>query len=516
MNAAAILKSHCSDNERFTNMWIKAFDFWNIRYGKLCVDDLSIDDLRSFEVLVITGMEHISDTAYRLLDRYILRGGKILISGDLPNGFSKYFNGMMVKKIQRSNVHRCIRIKNKDGFQQWDDGEILFFTGTFISHGLDYITDGTVITDADIPAVSEEMTMSEGNPGLWRDWKESSSPSVIIKRHGEGKILYTPFALGAMTEMYQPHTADSIDYLYAKQNHGLYLFIRSLLMSLTENYKYREPWPDGTRCVVSITGDVHDYTGIAGREDREWNDMRYNFDLLKEYGLEGKASYYVCGEVARKHPDVIREGLKRGFELCPHTFQETQYAIEKWDYNRQREDIIRCINAFENAAPGYDDYKKGFRTHGYQSNQTTRDALLDLGYEYIADMQAWETTGMYNPDFPEKLINFAAYPQFISEEGNKGLLEIPDTYANDHFAYRVMKMSPAQAFEFWKKQFDKAYHLGGLFQACLHPYISLKEDPEREKTYRGLIEYILSHSGVSFMTMREISEWWKKRDSCNK
>jgi hypothetical protein len=96
MNAAAILKSHCSDNERFTNMWIKAFDFWNIRYGKLCVDDLSIDDLRSFEVLVITGMEHISETAYRLLDRYILRGGKILISGDLPNGFSKYFKWLSI------------------------------------------------------------------------------------------------------------------------------------------------------------------------------------------------------------------------------------------------------------------------------------------------------------------------------------------------------------------------------------------------------------------------------------
>jgi len=239
MNTAAILNSHCSDNNRFTNMWIKAFDFWDIQYSKVCVDDLNIEDLRSFEVLLITGMEHISDIAYRMLDRYILSGGKILISGDLPNGFSKYFNGMKVKKLQRSNVHRCIRIKKKDGFQQWDDGEILFFTGTFNSHGLDYITDGTVITDADIPAVSEEMTMSEGKSGMWQDWNESSSPSVIIKRHGQGKILYTPFALGAMTEMYQPHTADSIDYLYAKQNHGLYLFIRSLLMSLTENYKYR-------------------------------------------------------------------------------------------------------------------------------------------------------------------------------------------------------------------------------------------------------------------------------------
>lgn len=113
MNTAAILNSHCSDNNRFTNMWIKAFDFWDIQYSKVCVDDLNIEDLRSFEVLLITGMEHISDIAYRMLDRYILSGGKILISGDLPNGFSKYFNGMKVKKLQRSNVHRCIRIKKR-------------------------------------------------------------------------------------------------------------------------------------------------------------------------------------------------------------------------------------------------------------------------------------------------------------------------------------------------------------------------------------------------------------------
>ncbi|NLY17785.1 MAG: polysaccharide deacetylase family protein [Clostridiaceae bacterium] len=282
-------------------------------------------------------------------------------------------------------------------------------------------------------------------------------------------------------------------------------------MSLSKNYKFREPWPDGVRCVVSITGDVHDYTGIPGREDREWNDMKYNFDLLNEYGLEGKATFFISGEVAVKHPDVIKEGLKRGYELCPHTFKETQYAIEDWDYNRQQEDICRCIKAFENAAFEYDDYKKGFRTHGYQSNRITREVLSDLGFEYIADMQAWETTGAYNPAFPEKLVNFTAYPQFTGDNGSKVLLEIPDTFANDHFVYRVMKMSPAEALIFWKKQFDKIYRVGGLFQACLHPYISLKEDPGRENTYRQLLEYILSHSAVSFMRMGEISKWWFER-----
>ncbi len=513
MGRVAILTDPGKSNDFYTRMWHRAFTFWGIPYDSLTIDTLKESEV-DFNILLLTGMDNIPAATYRMLDKYIEKGGRILISGDLPAGFKKYFNGLSVRKIQRTDLHRCIRIRNKNGFKEWEDGEILFFTSTYNCGGLDFIIDSTEITDADIPAVSEEMSQSPINPGVWEGWKSTSSPALIRKSHEKGKILYTPFAIGAMNGLIKPNTADSIEYLYPKQNHGLYFFIRNLLEYLTEDEKlqYKELWPNGSRCVVCITGDVHDYTGIPGREDREWDDMKYNFDLLDEYGLDGKASYYVCGEVARKHPEVIREGLERGYELCPHTYQETQYAIEKWDYKAQREDVLRCIDAFEKAAPDYDAYKKGFRTHGYQSNEITRQALQDLGYEYIGDMQAWETTGEYNAQYPDKLVNFAACPQYLSDESSDGLLEIPDTFANDHFVYRVMKLSPKQALDFWKKQFDKYYRLGGLYQACLHPYISLKEDPERERTYRELLEYILSHKGVTFMTMAELNKWWKKRD----
>ncbi|NLY17786.1 MAG: hypothetical protein GX045_02250 [Clostridiaceae bacterium] len=223
MNNIAILRSRFKDNSLFLSMWKKAFDFWGIQHRSLYADDIDTDVLNKYEALLVTGEDYIPDNTYQTLDMYLANGGNILISGELPDGLRKYFNGLKVKRIKRNNVHRCMRIKNKNGFQQWDDGEILFFTGTFNCNGIDYITDGSEIENAEIPAFSEEMVKSCEKPGLWSGWRETDDPAVIIKNCGRGKILFTPFAIGAMTEMYHPVSADSMRYLYANENHGIYL-----------------------------------------------------------------------------------------------------------------------------------------------------------------------------------------------------------------------------------------------------------------------------------------------------
>jgi hypothetical protein len=161
------------------------------------------------------------------------------------------------------------------------------------------------------------------------------------------------------------------------------------------------------------------------------------------------------------------------------------------------------------------DYSKGFRTHGYNSNYDTRLALDNLGYEYLADLQGWEAVGKYNPGYPENLVTYVTLPQHaLDYRGRKlKLLEIPDTVANDHFVYRVKQMNAETALDFFKAGFDRMYRLGGLFQTCLHPYVSLKEGPGREETYRELIHYMASHKNVVFLRMNELCGWWNERES---
>ena len=515
MKKIAVLKQTDLNNDYYLNMWLKAFRFWDFQYELIDFNTFDKADMNEYDMLLVTGVDEINPDSATKVDRYLRSGGKILVCGSMPKAIAGYFGGIRVNKIKRINRHRCIQICDSSNFLNWNKGEILFFTNTSGCLGTDYLIEDTTEMEAEIIAVSQEMSLV--NPGTreWGEWSPSSSPSIIKKRVSAGSIMYIPIPIGAMEWVEQAVIPYFTSYPYVLENNGVLLLVRNILERLIEpeNNEYKKLWPGNAKCVVCITGDVHDYPGIEGRYDREYKDMGYNFDVLKEYGLDGKATYYVCGAVAEKHPDEIREGLERGYELCPHTYQETQYFTSGWDYNTQRADIERCIKVFTKACPDSRAYTGGFRTHGYQSDLITREVLDDLGYEYIADMQGWEVTGKYNPSQPEGLVTYVAYPQnAVDKRGRKlSLLEIPDSLGNDHFAYRMKGWSPEEAFEFWKYEFDRIYRLEGMFQTCWHPYISLMEGAGREKTYRKMIEYMKSHDGVLFMTMGELCRWWKEK-----
>lgn len=494
-------------------MWEMALKFWNIPYELVEPEELAWKAPLGYGAAIATEMESMPGEVCAALESYVAGGGKCLVSGFLSASMAKRLGMVKVERVQRGEVHRCIRINHKDGLGVWKDREILFFANTANSSGEDYEVLPGGEQNFSILADSVEMSRADCRASTWTGFTAGAGIAIVMGRIGGGSLLHVCLPIGKMEKLEAPDPGDGAHYLYASRNDGVLLLIKSLLDLLND---FEEPglqglWPRKARCVVCITGDVHDYTGIPGREDREWQDMLDNFIILREYGLEGKASFYVSGAVAHKHPHVIRQGLGRGFEICSHTYQETQYAVAGLDRQQQQEDINRCLRVFEAAAPGYGCYYKGFRTHGYQSNRVTREILNELGFEYIADMQAWMPSGSGESRYPGNVVNFTAFPQY-SEDGNGKklpLLEIPDTYPNDHFVYRVMKFDPEQALDFWKSEFDRIYRLGGLFQSCLHPYISTKEDPARERTYRKLLEHILQHSDVEFLTMAELCAWWK-------
>jgi len=277
---------------------------------------------------------------------------------------------------------------------------------------------------------------------------------------------------------------------------------------------FRNIWSDGACCAVAISGDVHDYEGIPGREDREFADMIYNMDLLRDLDLEGKATFYISAVIAERHPETIRQVVSRGYELSPHTYKDTSYTGEKWPYQKQLSDIALCHRTFNGVCPDTDIYKKGFRTHCYGSDSSTREALVELGVNYIADMAAWETRENLPPELENNGILYLGLPQTGYGYNNLPLqlVEIPDTVPNDHVFYRTWEYTPEKALAEWKRMFDRIYRLNGLFQTCLHPYISLKEEPAREKTYRDLLRYMQSFPGVVFMQMHDAADRFRKTD----
>lgn len=65
-------------------------------------------------------------------------------------------------------------------------------------------------------------------------------------------------------------------------------------------------------------------------------------DLLDRY--DAKAVFFLIGEKAAKHPDLVREIARRGHEIGNHTWshpQATFWAAGPW---RTRREIVRCQN----------------------------------------------------------------------------------------------------------------------------------------------------------------------------
>jgi peptidoglycan/xylan/chitin deacetylase (PgdA/CDA1 family) len=500
------------------HMWIRAADFWKLSYEIMSFDTFLSAEPDRIELIAWIDQPEISDPCREKVERFVKDGGKLLLSGSIPESFAAYFGDIEIIPLRRAAKHRCIRIAGDGLIGRWKDGEILFFANSYHCAGRDYLVKARAGgIHAACLGQSCEMAVTDEESETWGEWSVTENPTLLAAAVGAGKVLYTPLCLGEMEWVVQPRVPTFRSYPYVAANHGILMLMRDMLAYLLgpEPWQSRPLWPGGARCAVVLSGDVHDYTGIPGRANREHRDMIDNMNILREYGLDGKATFFISGAVVKKFPAEIREAMERGYEICPHTYQDTCYDSAGWGYREQMEDVRRCIGDFTFVAPETGDYRKGFRTHGYNGNYDTRLVLEHLGYDYLADMQAWEMGGgTSRPDAPDSLVTYTALPQQAADlRGRKlNLLEIPDTVANDHFVYRIAKMQPEEALAFYKGCFDRIYRLGGLFQTCWHPYVSLKEDPSRERVYREMIAYMASHPDVVFLRMKDLCRWWKDRE----
>lgn len=491
-------------------MWEQSLRFYHVEYAVADVRYATAALLEETGLVILTA-DCVPGQSADLLEKYVQSGGRLILSGCEARGFADNVLGLTLRRMQRGNDCRCICV-GAEGLGCWKSGEILMFTNTINSGGRDVSAAGW--ENSGFQCLCGSMKMNRLANRSYDSWQKDEEPTAMLKQAGQGKVLVIPIPLDEMTWVEQPEIPFFQWYPFQVKNYALMRFVESLNEILETGLAFAPLWPDGARTVVCITGDVHDYEGIEGRFDREYRDMQYNCRLLEQFGLGGCASFYMSAIVAKRHPAEVAQTLSEGYEICPHTYIETQYLIENWSEERQEQDIKTCIETFRKAYPQSDVYCKGFRTHGYQSDFNTRTALENLGYDYLADLQAWECSGSYDPGFPEGTVTYLGLPQHACDSRGRvlNLLEIPDTVGNDHFCYRLKGMNPEEALAFWKKEFDRIHRLGGLFQTCLHPYISIQEGEGREQTYRDLITYMHSFGDVKFMTMGELAAWWRKRN----
>jgi polysaccharide deacetylase family protein (PEP-CTERM system associated) len=142
--------------------------------------------------------------------------------------------------------------------------------------------------------------------------------------------------------------------------------------------------------VNAMTVDVEDYYHVSAFKDAiapgDWDGMesrveantRYLLDTFDERGI--KATFFVLGWVAERHPDIVREIVDGGHELACHGY--SHQLIYTQTPERFREETLRAKGILEDLGQVP---VRGYRAASYsitRKSEWALDILLEAGFTY--------------------------------------------------------------------------------------------------------------------------------------
>lgn len=105
-------------------------------------------------------------------------------------------------------------------------------------------------------------------------------------------------------------------------------------------------------------------------------------DFLRRHGARG--TFFVVGDVARAHPELVRRIAGEGHEVGCHS--DAHEALDRQDPARLRDDLCRCLEALR--AAGVNGVR-GYRAPYFSLTAKTRWAygvLAELGFAYSSSV----------------------------------------------------------------------------------------------------------------------------------
>lgn len=177
--------------------------------------------------------------------------------------------------------------------------------------------------------------------------------------------------------------------------------------------------------VNAMTVDVEDYYQVSAFEGavarRDWSTMESRVErnterLLEMFATRGvRATFFVLGWVAERHPALVRRLAEAGHEIGSHGYDHTR--VVNLDRAGFRADVTRTKALLEDAS--------GVAVRGYRApsfsigsdNLWALEVLHEAGHEYSSSI------------YPVRhdLYGFPAAPRFSFIHRASGILEIPIT-----------------------------------------------------------------------------------------
>ncbi len=265
-----------------------------------------------------------------------------------------------------------------------------------------------------------------------------------------------------------------------------------------------ESWPGGTKVAVALSFDFDAETNAL----RDMNISPGLFSqgeyaarvavprilaLLDEYGIP--ASFFVPAVTALLHPDEIKAIVAKGrHEIGMHGWiHERNSLLDEEEERRLMRKSYETLKKMAGKAPS------GIRTPSWDFSRATLKLIRELGLVYDSSLMADDR------------------PYEILQEGKPtGVVELPVEWLLDDYPYFGFSryssirphIKPADVFDIWAAEFDKACEEGTLFVLTMHPKITGHRS--RILMLEKLIQHIQKHEKVWFATHEDIARYVKK------
>lgn len=200
--------------------------------------------------------------------------------------------------------------------------------------------------------------------------------------------------------------------------------------------------------------------------------------LLERFNVA--ATFFIPGEVAEKHPALVREVVDRGHEVAHHSYSH------RWIVNlSEEEERYEFQKGMEVLTSIVGSRPRGWRSPAAEFSSITLDLIREHGFDY--------SSNFFDDDDP-----------YLLEVGGQmtEIVELPFRWVLDDapfFQYSITLpgrtlQAPSAVLEAWRSEFDVLYAEDRMLMIAMHPEII--GQPSRIKILEGLIEHALSHKNV--------------------
>jgi len=204
-------------------------------------------------------------------------------------------------------------------------------------------------------------------------------------------------------------------------------------------------------------------------------------NLLDKHQI--KATFFVCGWVAEKYPELIKEIIKRGHEIAAHGYLHEN--LSELSYQEEEKVFQKMIEVIEKVCK---TKPKGFRAPYWEFSKNTLNFLGK--YEF-----------MYDSSFMDDDM-----PYVIELEGNKKIVELPVEWVLDDWPlFEIHRKTPAQVYETWISEIDAAYEEGVLTVLTMHPQCIGR--PSRIRLLDDLIVYAKRYKKLWITRALDVAKW---------